>query len=65
MCDLCDRAWLGMYNTRWGNAHLLYNKRYAGTWNRLYNEYHPRYSLERVNRSVKYDPRENSLKRFR
>ena len=55
MCRFCDRAWLGLRNERWGNKHVFYTVRFAGKWKAGYNQYYPRYPLERINRSVEYN----------
>ena len=64
MCKLCDGVWLtGYKNTRWGMKHFGYDKR--SPWRTHYNEYFPKFYLQRVNRGVIYIEKENNNKRFR
>ena len=55
MCRLCDRAWLGLRNERWGNKHI--DDIPMRFWIMEYNQYFPKFYLQRVNRSVIYNPK--------
>ena len=56
MCRLCDRAWLRLnYNTRWGAKHWESEFGNRAHNKSGYNQYFPKYPLERVNRAVIYN----------
>lgn len=62
VCDLCNRAWLGYFNRKWGDKHAYdgINPRF---WRMGYNQYFPR--KPRWNRAVIYNPIECNSKRFK
>ena len=61
MCNLCDRAWMGMYNHKWGDKYMLHNPRNMGRWTTRYNQYHDPY-MKRFKRNIGFDS--SMLKRY-
>jgi len=64
MCKLCDRVWLGMFNLKCGQKHVGYTKRLKSRWNTGFNQYHISLT-KRYNRAYTYNPKTDSLRRYR
>jgi len=59
MCTICDRAWLGMRNARWGDKHFQSMIRFKGLWILGFNRYHDP-SAKKLRRNVGYNYKEDA-----